>query len=61
VGGGGGPGGVPHKPFLQLAYGQLFKDDVNGLSFISDTSFMCFKPCGKLSLLKTLICKIDGF
>jgi hypothetical protein len=27
-------------PFLQQAFGQIFKDDVNGFSSISDISFM---------------------
>ncbi len=30
---------VPH-PFLQQASGQIFKDDVNGFSSISDISYM---------------------
>jgi hypothetical protein len=33
------PSAHPH-PFLQQASGQIFKDDVNGFSSISDISYM---------------------
>ncbi len=56
-----GGGGTPTNHFYKKPHGQLFKDDVNGLSSVSDVCFMRFKPCGKLFLSKSLICKIDGF
>ncbi len=38
-------GGGSLQPSMQQAFGQTFKDDVNGRSFILDTFFMRALPC----------------